>query len=83
MEGKRIPPPPPLKREAFGEKVPVSSNVEIVNNNVISNKQEQKRNNEIEKNTFHLGDKAKTVLLVMGAVVFLLGAIASFIMLFI
>ena len=89
MEGRRVPPPPPPKMQkndnlesevktenSLSEQSQIQSEKDNLKNMTTQNEP------SVQKKKFMLNDKAKTVLLSIGAIAFLLGGVACFIMLF-
>lgn len=91
MEGRRVPPPPPPKMQkndnlesevktenSLSEQSQIQSEKDNLKNMTTQNENQS----PVQKKKFMLNDKAKTVLLSIGAIAFLLGGVACFIMLF-
>lgn len=91
MEGRRVPPPPPPKMQkndnlesevktenSLSEQSQIQSEKDKLKNMTTQNENQP----PVQKKKFMLNDKAKTVLLSIGAIAFLLGGVACFIMLF-
>lgn len=91
MEGRRVPPPPPPRmnpniQNGEGE---VKVERQVSEQDHVQPAQAplqtvtaQSESQPVQKKKFVLSDKAKTALLSIGAIIFLLGGVACFIMLF-
>ena len=91
MEGRRVPPPPPPRmnpniQNGEGEvkverRVSEQDHVQPAQA-PLQTVTAQSESQHVQKKKFVLSDKAETALLSIGAIIFLLGGVACFIMLF-